>query len=165
MLNFVTIAKGCSISTATSLVLAIGVTSTTAEIEQNEDPISVAKVDHPLPVDFETEVLPMLRQNCLACHNQTDAESDLVLETPQSIKTGGVSGSAVIPGKSEESMLLLAAAHRDEPFMPPADNDVGAKNLTSDQLGLIKLWIDQGARGEVSAATPVQWQPPSRDVR
>ncbi len=44
--------------------------------------------------------------------------------------------------------------------MPPEDNEVGAQNLTPQELGLLKLWIDQGAKGEVLgiAAAP-QWQP------
>jgi hypothetical protein len=33
-------------------------------------------------VDFETQILPIFKRNCLACHNATDAEGDLVLETP-----------------------------------------------------------------------------------
>ena len=37
--------------------------------------------------------------------------------------------------------------------MPPPDNDVKAKPLTPQELGLIKLWIDQGAKGEVKAAS------------
>jgi len=44
--------------------------------------------------------------------------------------------------------------------MPPADNNVGAKPLSPADLGLIKLWIDQGATGEVTgSAGPVKWQP------
>jgi WD40 repeat protein len=109
-------------------------------------------------VDFEREVLPILRANCLACHHAQKAESKLVLETPQSILVGGASGAAVVPGKSADSLLLKAAAHLDEPLMPPADNVVGAKNLTPQQLGLIKLWIDQGATGTVSASRNIKWQ-------
>ena len=42
--------------------------------------------------------------------------------------------------------------------MPPSDNKVGAKNLTPEELGLIKLWIEQGAQGEVKGASgPVAW--------
>ena len=44
--------------------------------------------------------------------------------------------------------------------MPPPDNDVKAKPLTPQELGLIKLWIDQGAKGEVKSASPmITWQP------
>ena len=45
-----------------------------------------------------------------------------MLETPQTILKGGDSGPAVVAGKSAESLLLKAAAHLEEPFMPPADN-------------------------------------------
>lgn len=39
--------------------------------------------------------------------------------------------------------------------MPPADNDVAAGNLTPAQLGLLKLWIDQGiAERAASTACP-----------
>ncbi len=43
--------------------------------------------------------------------------------------------------------------------MPPADNGVDALALSSEQFGLIKLWIDEGAKGEVTAnAAPIDWQ-------
>jgi len=123
-------------------------------------PLAIAEVKHEGPVDFEKEVLPILRRSCLACHNTSDKESDLVLETPQAILKGGSEGPSVVAGKSAESLLLQLAAHQKEPVMPPAGNDVKAKNLTPDELGLIKLWIDQGAKGQVSGANaPIVWQP------
>lgn len=127
---------------------------------QELKPIAIAEVKHEGPVDFEKELLPVLRRSCLACHNATVAESDLVLETPQSILKGGASGPAVVAGNGAESLLLKAAAHQAEPVMPPEKNDKGAKNLSSEELGLLKLWIDQGASGQVlGAAGPVAWQP------
>jgi len=126
----------------------------------DEKPIEIAAVKHDGPVDFEKEILPIFRRNCLACHNSTEAESDLVLETPAAIVKGGSDGPSVVPGKGAESLLLKLAARQQESFMPPDDNDVGAKQLTPQQLGLIQLWIDQGAKGEVrgTAAAP-EWQP------
>ncbi len=122
--------------------------------------LPIAEVKHDGPVDFEKEILPILRRNCLACHNATDAESDLVLETPQTILKGGSEGPAVIASKSADSLMFKLASHGIDPVMPPEDNDVGAKNLTPEQLGLLKLWIDEGAKGEVgSAGGPIVWQP------
>ena len=127
--------------------------------EDEPKPIEIAEIKRESPVDFEKEVLPALTKNCLACHNAKDAEGDLVLETPQAILKGGFSGPAVVAGKSAESLLLKVAAHLEEPIMPPADNGVDAKPLTSEQLGLIKLWIDEGAKGEVAAKnTTLAWQ-------
>ena len=124
------------------------------------EPIAPAEVKHEGPVDFEKEILPILRRNCLACHNATDAESDLVLETPATILKGGSEGASAIAGKSAESLLFKMAAHKMDPVMPPEDNDVGAKNFTPEQLGLLKLWIDEGAKGEVaSTGGPIEWQP------
>src|SRR5262249_38252409 len=109
-------------------------------------------------VDFEKEILPILKNNCLACHNQTKAKADLVLEAPQTILKGGESGPAAIPGKSSESLLLKLASHQDQPVMPPKENKVNAADLTPEQLALLKLWIDQGAKGEIHGQTPIAWQ-------
>ena len=44
--------------------------------------------------------------------------------------------------------------------MPPPDNEVGAKTLTTQELGLLKLWIDQGATGMVRGViSPKNWRP------
>lgn len=119
------------------------------------EPIAIAEVKRNEPVDFEKEILPIMKRNCLACHNATDAESELVLETPQAMIKGGALGPSVVPGKSAESYLLKVASHAEEPIMPPQDNKVNAKNLTPEELGLIKLWIDQGATGSVSGSKVV----------
>ena len=124
------------------------------------EPIAIAEVKRDAPVDFEKDILPVFRRNCLACHSATEAQSDLVLETPQAVLKGGSEGPSIVAGKSAESLLLKLAAHQQEPLMPPPDNDVQAKPLTSEELGLIKLWIDQGAKGEVKlAGGPITWQP------
>ena len=72
---------------------------------------------------------------------------------------GGESGRAVVPGHSDDSLLLKVASHQVKPRMPPKDNKVAASDLTSDELGLIKLWIDQGATGTVNTTRPIEWEP------
>ncbi len=142
-----------------ALFLSLAPCLATAGAADAPKPIAVAEVKHEGPVNFEKEILPLLTKNCLACHNAKKAESSLVLETPQTIAKGGDSGPAVVPKKSAESLLLKAAAHLDEPIMPPADNTVGAVAMLPEQLGLIKLWIDEGAAGEVGhSAGPIKWQ-------
>src|SRR6185436_16218127 len=47
----------------------------------------------------------------------------------------------------------------DDEAMPPKDNKVGASHLTSNELGLLKLWIDQGATGTVTTTETIVWQP------
>ncbi|QDU73698.1 WD domain, G-beta repeat [Bremerella volcania] len=123
------------------------------------EPITVADIQRSNPVSFEKEILPIFRRSCLACHSASEANGELVLETPATIRKGGDSGAAVIPGKGAESLLVKLSAHQEESFMPPPDNDVNAPQLTSQELGLIRLWIDQGAVGGSSATstTPRDW--------
>ncbi len=122
-------------------------------------PTPIAAVTHDGPVDFGKEVLPILKKNCTACHNASKKEGSLVLESAVTILKGGDSGAAVEKGKGAESLLVTRAAAADDEQMPPADNKVGAKRLTSQELGLIKLWIDQGAEGSAAAVETIQWQP------
>lgn len=129
-------------------------------IAADVQPIAIADVKHEGAVEFQKEILPILQKKCLACHNATDAESELVLETPQTIMKGGSQGPAVMGGKGAESLMIKMASRQQEPYMPPAGNKVGAQPLTPEELGLIKLWIDQGAMGMVnSGPEPIKWQP------
>ncbi len=123
------------------------------------EPIAIAAIDRTTPVDFATEIHPLLKANCQACHNAQTAEAGLSLQSPASILKGGESGPAVVPGKPVESLLLKVASHQNQPQMPPADNDVSARNLTSHELGLLRLWISQGASGSVPAARRITWRP------
>lgn len=122
--------------------------------------IPIADVRRDGPVDFQKEILPILRQKCLPCHNVTAKKGSLVLETPALMQKGGDSGPAVVPGNGLESLLLQVAAHRTEPHMPPPNNPAGAQPMTPEELGLLKLWIDQGAKGDVPLVlSPQRWQP------
>jgi WD40 repeat protein len=129
--------------------------------QSTELPIPIAQLTRDTAVDFETEILPVFQRNCLACHSATQSKSDLNLETPATILKGGESGPALIPGHGHSSLLLQLAARQTSPFMPPAKNSSGALPLTPEELGLLKLWIDQGATGAIrkSISDPLPWQP------
>src|SRR5262245_62046554 len=45
------------------------------------EPTQIAEIKRDSQVDFEKEILPIFRRNCLACHSATEAQSDLVLES------------------------------------------------------------------------------------
>lgn len=110
-------------------------------------------------VDFESDILPIFKKNCLACHNTTKARGDLNLETPQLIRDGGSSGDVVIPGDPSDSLLYLSASHAEEDYiMPPEGNKVKAKNFTANELGLLKRWIENGAKGTVSKKSNIQFE-------
>lgn len=143
----------------TATLLGVALLSVTGQANGQDDPIQISDLKRDDAVSFEKEILPIFRRNCLACHNSTEAESDLNLETAAGILTGGSDGPAVAAAKPDESLLLLLASRQQESYMPPDGNDVGAKPLTPDELGLIKLWIVQGAKGGMGGAEKIVWQP------
>lgn len=128
-------------------------------------PIAVAEVNRATPVDFDRDIRPFLSDNCLSCHCQTTTKGGLNLETPELMLKGGDSGAAIVPQKGGDSLMLQAAAHEDDDLvMPPRDNKSKAKNLTSEQLGLLKLWIDQGAKASPKRDRVVEWQPLAQNL-
>jgi len=112
------------------------------------------------PVDFEKDVYPILESNCLACHNAGIAESKLSVETADAIRKGGKRGPAVLSKNPDGSPLFLFASRGKEPAMPPLPNKVEASALTPTQLGILKQWILEGARGGAgSGGDAIQFQP------
>ena len=140
----------------TTLVLLLASTAAFAA----KAPIPIAELRRATPVDFDREVAPFLSDNCLSCHCETTKKGGLNLETPALMLKGGENGASIVPKKSAESLILQAAAHLDADLaMPPRDNKAKAKNLTPEQLGLLKLWIDQGAIASPKRERVVTWQP------
>ncbi|MFT5468005.1 MAG: WD40 repeat protein [Verrucomicrobiales bacterium] len=138
-----------------ALLLAVSPLAAVAQ----DAPLEVAKLNRDSPVDFNAEIVPIMKKNCFACHNQTKAKAKLVLETPEAILKGGDTGPAIVPGNAADSLLFTTAAHIEEPIMPPAKNKSNAVNLNPQELALLKLWIDQGAKGtaNIAPAAPEQW--------
>jgi len=110
-------------------------------------------------LDFYQDVYPLLRANCISCHNKTTTKSGLNMETPELMKKGGESGPGLVPGKSAESLVVQAAEHEEDLVMPPKRNKTGAVDLTPSELAILKGWIDQGAKSSVKQERPVVWQP------
>ena len=144
-------------------VFAAGSSSAVAEEESStEKPAGITPEDVDLgrPVDFEEDIVPILDNNCVACHNVADAESRFNIETVETILKGGKKGAAVVPGKPEESLLFHVAARTKEPHMPPLPNEQGAEAFTPRELGLLKQWIIEGAKaGKQSKKEMIRFQP------
>lgn len=142
------------------LVCATGSSRAQEKAAEDTAPVVIPEIKHEGPVAFEREILPILRKKCLSCHNQTDQKADLVLETPQSILSGGKNGPAAVPGKGSESLLLSTTSRASKPFMPPRNNKAGAQPLAPEELALLKLWIDQGAHAQEKETAPrLEWRP------
>ncbi len=116
-------------------------------------------------LEFYRDVLPLLRPNCLPCHNKTSSKADLLLESPADMVKGGESGTALIPGKPAQSLVLQVATHEVKPRMPPKENKAGARDLTPRELGVLSAWIEQGAKSTAPVADAIAWQSLAPEVR
>ncbi|MEZ6141803.1 MAG: c-type cytochrome domain-containing protein [Zavarzinella sp.] len=111
------------------------------------EPIPDVKLDRKEPVVYEKEVLPIFVNKCFVCHSGKEINGKLDLSTYDKLMKGGKKGPAVIPGKSAESYLFQLCARLKKPIMPPSDE----VPLTPQELALIKLWIDEGAKPPTSS--------------
>lgn len=80
------------------------------------------------------------------------------METPELMIKGGEAGTALVPGKSAESLVVQASLHQHDMEMPPGNNKSGAVNLTSAEIAILKQWIDQGAKASVQQERAVVLQ-------
>src|SRR5262249_10208434 len=64
------------------------------------------------------------------------------LSSHESLMKGGKRGVPLVAGKAEESLIYKLAGKTHKPFMPPR----GEEPLTPEELAVVKLWIDQGAK-------------------
>ncbi len=120
---------------------------------------SFATAANAAPLDYDRDIRPFLKENCIACHNKTTTKGGLNMETPELMAKGGESDVGIIPGKGAESIMYQAAAHTWDSEMPPKGNKVGAVNLTTEQLALFKAWIDQGAKPSPKREVIISWEP------
>jgi len=93
---------------------------------------------------FETKVRPVLVEHCYKCHSQeSDSNGELLLDSRDAVRRGGVSGPAVVPGKAERSLLIAAVRYQDPDFaMPPRES--GGKLPDSIIADLVR-WVEMGA--------------------
>lgn len=110
-------------------------------------------------VDYEKQLLPVLKDNCLPCHNKTTTKGGLDMETVDLMLKGGDNGPSLVPGDGSKSLLFLAAAGEWDSEMPPKNNKVSAQPLNSGQLALLRQWIDEGAHHRGKQQRVIAWQP------
>lgn len=143
-----------------SAILLSSAVSSAQEAKPAAGVIQPEAVNLGRPVDFDKDIVPILENNCIACHNLGQAESKLNLEKHDTTMKGGKRGAAIVPQKPDESLLYLVAARAKGPVMPPLPNKVDAKALTPKELGTLRQWIIEGAAaGSGGMRDQVNWQP------
>jgi mono/diheme cytochrome c family protein len=100
-------------------------------------------------VTYATDIKPIFDANCAKCHMGDRAKAKLHMDSLEGILKGTKAGKIVTVGDSANSFIVKSIAHATEEqdeWMPPVPNKAGAKTLTAEQVGLVRAWIDQGAK-------------------
>jgi hypothetical protein len=113
------------------------------------------------PVDFQRDIQPIFAERCYSCHGAEKQKNNLRLDRKAKALAGGDSGPSIVAGKSGESRLFKFVAGLDPEIVMPAKGE----RLTSNQVTLIKEWIDAGAAWpeemEENPANHWAFKPPS----
>lgn len=117
---------------------------------------------------WETDVAPILRSHCAGCHNDTDLEGGLSVETFAKLLAGGEDHARpVVAGDPDGSFLIQSLEGAEKPVMPPKDEP----RVPAAALAVLRQWIAAGAPApdrddsilrtlNVPRATPAASPPP-----
>lgn len=87
---------------------------------------------------FEYDVRPILKAYCLDCHGgEEELKGGLDLRLRRFAEAGGRSGTALVPGAPDESLMLIRMQDAE---MPP-----GEVKVPPESIALIEQWIAAGA--------------------
>ncbi|MDO8540040.1 MAG: DUF1553 domain-containing protein [Opitutaceae bacterium] len=92
---------------------------------------------------FRVKVEPILRENCHKCHSHAaeKIKGGLLLDSMAAALEGGDSGTVIVPGHPEKSLLIEAIRYTNEDLqMPPKD-----KKLSAEDIATLTEWVRQGA--------------------
>ena len=123
--------------------------------------VDLSKLPPPSPktgATYAADIRPIFEVSCFRCHGADRQRGRLRLDSLEAALKGGEDGRVIEPGDSAKSSLVIAVARLDPdeampPIRkggpggpPPSGNHPPARPLTADEVGLIRAWIDQGAK-------------------
>jgi len=93
-------------------------------------------------VTFAKDIQPIFETACVRCHGATNPRAGVRLDTLDATLKGGTNGKMVVVGDSAKSVLVtkITTVGPNGAFSHPR------QPLDNDQIGLIRAWIDQGAK-------------------
>jgi hypothetical protein len=110
---------------------------------------AVALAGEPLPevVSFSEHIRPIFAQHCLECHGGIKQAGGIsYLDSRHALAEGESGNHAIVPGDSEKSYLIERVTDPDPDLrMPPPDHGPA---LSKRDIGLLRRWIEQGAKWE-----------------
>jgi mono/diheme cytochrome c family protein len=98
---------------------------------------------------FAQDIAPILVANCVGCHRPGEAgqqKGKLDLTTFANLQKGTPDHKVIVPGKPEDSHLVLRIKGEETPRMPRGGNRV----LSDEAIAKIEQWVKAGARLEAA---------------
>ncbi|MEE2706016.1 MAG: PSD1 and planctomycete cytochrome C domain-containing protein [Planctomycetota bacterium] len=89
---------------------------------------------------FETKIRPLLAEHCYKCHSgrSKKLKAELRVDSHAALLKGGESGPAIVPGKSNDSLLIKAVRFESVEMPPDA-------KLPEEKIAVLSRWVDMGA--------------------
>lgn len=137
--------------------LGVGLTAAMSGVALLPNAATGQETAKPVPVPpeaaafFESKIRPVLAESCISCHGKDAQLGGLRVDSREFLIKGGVSGTALIPGDPEKSLLIQAIRHTGKLKMPQ-----GGK-LKDEEITALTEWVKMGAPWPASSvATPAK---------
>ena len=101
---------------------------------------------------FEQRVRPLLVTHCYECHSEQSEEvaGRLLVDSAPTMRRGGASGAAVVPGDLEHSLLIAAVRYENDEMQMPPDG-----KLSDAEIASLEEWVRMGAPDPRRSATRI----------
>ena len=104
------------------------------------------------PIDFNRQILPLFQSKCVKCHGPEKQRSGFRIDNREAaLNTGDGHAPNIKPGHSADSPLIQFVAG----LVPDMRMPEKGESLSAQEIGLIRAWIDQGAKWSEEARTDV----------
>lgn len=93
---------------------------------------------------FAKDIKPLFEKSCFKCHGAEKQKGKLRVDSLEAILKGSENGEILTKGDSKKGSLVVSIARLEEDSAMPPDGK--GTPLTAEQVGLVRAWIDQGAK-------------------
>ncbi|RYG00397.1 MAG: hypothetical protein EOO02_14995, partial [Chitinophagaceae bacterium] len=100
-------------------------------------------------IDFNFDIKPILSDRCFKCHgpDPNNRKADLRLDIEENALAAlkdNPNAHSIVPGKPEQSELVLRVMSTDPQYMmPPPESNL---SLNDEEKYLLKKWVAQGGK-------------------
>ena len=137
--------KSLTLKTGIAAVLGASLMVAAAADKKNIDVSKLPPAADAKDVTYAKDIQPIFEKTCFKCHGPEKQKGKMRLDTLPAALKGSENGKVIEPGNSAKSVLVhnVSRIGDEDDWMPPTDK---GEPLTKAQVGLIRAWIDQGAK-------------------